>query len=101
MRKVCEFLQARGHRTPLYYTEKNIQMTDGFIHGLGHGVGLTIGEPPYLRLVSEEILTEGSVTTVEPGVYYQGKFGVRVEDIVVVRKSKAENLSAFPKELEV
>jgi Xaa-Pro aminopeptidase len=101
MKKVCEFLQGRGYKTPLYYTEKNIPMTDGFIHGLGHGVGLTIGEPPYLRLVSDEILTEGAITTVEPGVYYPSKFGVRVEDIVVVRKSKAENLSTFPKELEL
>jgi Xaa-Pro aminopeptidase len=100
MRKICEFLQSRGHRTPIYYVEKNIPMTDGLIHGLGHGVGLTIGEPPYLRLTSEDILVEGAVTTVEPGVYYPGKFGVRVEDIVVVRKNKAENLSTFSKELE-
>jgi Xaa-Pro aminopeptidase len=101
MREVCEFLQAKGHRTPLYYTAKNTRMTDGFIHGLGHGVGLTIGEPPYLRLTSEQLLTEGAVTTVEPGVYYPEKFGVRVEDIVVVRKNGAENLSTFPKELEI
>jgi len=101
MRKVCEFLRGRGHKTPIYYTEKNIPMTDGFIHGLGHGVGLTIGEPPFLRLISDEILTEGAVTTVEPGVYYPDKFGVRVEDMVVVRKNKAENLSTFPKEPEI
>jgi Xaa-Pro aminopeptidase len=101
MKKVCEFLATRGHKTPIYYTEKNIPMTDGFIHGLGHGVGLTIGEPPMLRLTSTEILTEGSVTTVEPGVYYPRKFGVRVEDIVVARTGRAENLSTLPKELEV
>jgi Xaa-Pro aminopeptidase len=101
MRKVCEFLATRGHKTPIYYTERNIPMTDGFIHGLGHGVGLTIGEPPMLRLASTEILTEGSVTTVEPGVYYPGKFGVRVEDIVVARTNKAENLSTLTKELEI
>jgi Xaa-Pro aminopeptidase len=101
MKKVCDFLAARGHRTPFYYTEKNTPMTDGFIHGLGHGVGLTIGEPPYLRLTSNETLNEGSVTTVEPGVYYPSKFGVRVEDIVVARKDKSENLSTLPKELEV
>ncbi|WXG43555.1 MAG: Xaa-Pro peptidase family protein [Promethearchaeati archaeon SRVP18_Atabeyarchaeia-1] len=101
MRKVCEFLASRGHKTPIYYTEKNAPMTDGFIHGLGHGVGLTIGEPPTLRLTSRDILTEGTVTTVEPGVYYPGKFGVRVEDIAIARKNKAENLSTLPKELEV
>jgi Xaa-Pro aminopeptidase len=101
MKKVCDFLASRGHRTPVYYTEKNTPMVDGFIHGLGHGVGLTIGEPPYLRLTSDEALSEGSVTTVEPGVYYPGRFGVRVEDIAVVRKDRAENLSTLPKELEV
>jgi Xaa-Pro aminopeptidase len=101
MRKVCEFLESRGHKSPIYYTEKNIPMTEGLIHGLGHGVGLTIGEPPSLRLASREILSEGSLTTVEPGVYYPGKFGVRVEDIVAVGKNKTENLSTLPKELEM
>ncbi len=101
MRKACEFLESRGHKSPIYYTAKNLPMTDGLIHGLGHGVGLTIGEPPYLRLASREILAEGSLTTVEPGVYYPGKFGVRVEDLVVVGKSKAEDLSTLPKELEM
>jgi Xaa-Pro aminopeptidase len=101
MKKVCEFLSKRGHKTPLYYIGKNVPVTEGFTHGLGHGVGLTIGEPPYLGLTSTEILTEGSVTTVEPGVYYPGKFGVRIEDIVVVRKNKAENLSTLAKELEI
>jgi Xaa-Pro aminopeptidase len=101
MRKVSEFLESRGHKSPIYYTEKNIPMTEGFIHGLGHGVGLTIGEPPYLRLASRETLREGSLTTVEPGVYYPGKFGVRIEDVVAVGKDKAENLSTLPKELEM
>jgi Xaa-Pro aminopeptidase len=100
-RKVCEFLAMRGHKTPLYYIGKNIPATEGYTHGLGHGVGLTIGEPPYLGLASTEILTEGSVTTVEPGVYYPGKFGIRIEDVVVAGKNKAENLSMLPKELEI
>jgi Xaa-Pro aminopeptidase len=101
MRKVSEFLESRGHKSPIYYTQKNIPMTEGFIHGLGHGVGLTIGEPPYLRLASRETLREGSLTTVEPGVYYPGKFGVRIEDVVAVGKDRAENLSTLPKELEM
>jgi Xaa-Pro aminopeptidase len=101
MRKVCEFFESRGHKSPIYYTEKNMSMTEGFIHGLGHGVGLTIGEPPYLRLASRETLKEGSLTTVEPGVYYPGKFGVRIEDVVAVGKTRAENLSTLPKELEM
>jgi Xaa-Pro aminopeptidase len=101
MRKVCELLESRGHKSPIYYTEKNMPMTEGFIHGLGHGVGLTIGEPPYLRLASRETLGEGSIVTAEPGVYYPGKFGIRVEDTVAVGKTKADDLSTLPKELEL
>ncbi|MFQ6123196.1 MAG: M24 family metallopeptidase [Candidatus Heimdallarchaeota archaeon] len=101
MMKVCEFLEAKGYKTPIYYTKKNLPMTEGLIHGLGHGIGLTIGEPPNLGLTSEEILKEGAVTTVEPGLYYPNEFGVRVEDVVVVRKNKIENLSTLPKELEI
>jgi len=101
MLKVCELFEAKGHKTPTYYTEKKIPMTEGFIHGLGHGVGLTIGEPPYLTLTSRDILAEGSVTTVEPGLYYPNEFGVRIEDVVVVRKDRITNMSTFHKELEV
>lgn len=102
MMQVCEFLKAKGRKTPLYYSKKNIPMTEGFTHGLGHGIGLTLGEPPELiNLFSEDILKEGVVTTVEPGLYYPNEFGVRVEDVVVVRKNKIENLSTLPKELEL
>lgn len=101
MMKVCEFLEAKGYKTPIYYTKKTIPMTEGFIHGLGHGIGLTIGESPSLGLTSEEILKEGAVITVEPGLYYPNEFGVRIEDVVVVRKNKLENLSTLPKELEI
>ncbi|MFX0067554.1 MAG: M24 family metallopeptidase [Promethearchaeota archaeon] len=101
MIKVCEFFEAKGYKTPTYYTEKKIPMTEGFIHGLGHGVGLTIGEPPYLGLTSRDILAEGAVATVEPGLYYPNEFGVRIEDVVVVRKDGITNMSTFHKELEV
>ena len=102
MMKVCEFLEAKGYKTPIYYSKKNIPMTEGFTHGLGHGIGLTLGEPPELiNIFSEDILKEGVVTTVEPGLYYPNEFGVRVEDVVVVRKNKIENLSTLPKELEI
>lgn len=101
MIKVCEFFKKKGHKTPTYYTDKNIPMNEGFIHGLGHGVGLTIGEPPYLTLTSNEPLKEGAVATVEPGLYFPDEFGVRIEDVVVVRVDKIENLSTYPKELEI
>jgi Xaa-Pro aminopeptidase len=73
-----------------------------FGHGLGHGVGLEIHEAPRLsRTASEEPLRAGSVVTVEPGVYVPERFGVRIEDLVVVREGRCEVLTGLPKELTV
>jgi len=70
----------------------------GFIHGTGHGVGLDIHELPRIGSTRDR-LKEGNVVTVEPGLYYYGIGGVRIEDLVVVRKDGCQNLSSFPKEL--
>lgn len=70
----------------------------GFIHGTGHGVGLDIHELPRIGMTRDR-LKEGNVVTVEPGLYYYGIGGVRIEDLVVVRKDGCQNLSSFPKEL--
>ena len=75
--------------------------THGFIHSLGHGIGLTIGERPNLSVLVDENLKEGHVTSVEPGVYKPGLGGVRIEDIVVIRKNGIENLSNLDKTLEL
>jgi len=64
-----------------------------FGHGLGHGVGLCVHEPPMIGPNCNRILKEGMVVTIEPAIYLSNKFGVRLEDMVLVRKKKGEILS--------
>ncbi len=70
-----------------------------FVHGTGHGVGLKIHEYPNISSRSEAVLEEGDVVTVEPGIYLPGKFGVRIENTVIVRENGAESLQNTPKDL--
>jgi Xaa-Pro aminopeptidase len=71
-----------------------------FGHGLGHGLGLDVHEKPSLStLASDEPLVAGNVVTVEPGVYLEGKFGIRIEDDVVVTEDGVDNLTGFRKDL--
>ena len=70
-----------------------------FGHGLGHGVGLEIHEEPRFSPGCQEILKNNMVITVEPGIYLEGKFGVRIEDFVVVAGDTAVNLTKSEKKL--
>jgi Xaa-Pro aminopeptidase len=70
-----------------------------FGHGLGHGVGLEVHEAPRLATRSEDSLATSETVTVEPGIYLPGKFGVRIEDLVVTTDDGHRNLSGLPKEL--
>ncbi|MCK5582860.1 MAG: aminopeptidase P family protein, partial [Elusimicrobiales bacterium] len=64
-----------------------------FIHGTGHGVGDEIHEEPRVNAKSKYVLKEGMVLTVEPGIYLNGKFGVRIEDTLLVKKNGYEILT--------
>ncbi len=72
-----------------------------FGHSTGHGVGLDIHEMPYANTRGEAILSENMVVTVEPGIYLEGKFGVRIEDMVLVKENGFKNFASLSKELIV
>jgi len=94
-REVQQTLEGCGFQTG----EVNGRM-QGFFHGTGHGLGLDIHEPPRISKV-KATLRSGNVVTVEPGLYYPGVGGVRIEDVAVVTETGCENLTKYPKELEV
>ncbi|MDZ4767714.1 MAG: M24 family metallopeptidase [Chloroflexota bacterium] len=78
---VQDYLEAQGHPT----TRSHPGTTSGYMHSLGHGVGLAIHERPSLSHLSEDVLQAGMVISIEPGLYYPDDgFGVRLEDLVYV-----------------
>ncbi len=96
---VCDLYEEAGHPT-LRTKRQGEVLRDGFFHGLGHGVGLEVHEPPYLTVVDDGQLVAGDVLTIEPGLYRAGYGGVRLEDLVLVTEDGAEVLTDFPYDLE-
>jgi Xaa-Pro aminopeptidase len=100
-RATNEYFDEHGHATPLKGTAK----TEGYVHSLGHGIGLDVHERPRLSTFSktEERLAPGHVFTVEPGLYYPDRgIGVRIEDDIAIREDGAvRNLTGISKEILV
>jgi Xaa-Pro aminopeptidase len=76
---------------------KEFTYAEGFVHSIGHGVGIAIHEPPRFGKKSEDVLLPGEVVTVEPGLYYPTIGGVRIEDMVLVTDDGCRNLTTFTK----
>lgn len=96
-RMTCEYFESKGHKTQL----STKSPLDGYVHSLGHGVGLNIHERPASSLTlsdEDNILKPGVVITIEPGLYYPEKgMGFRIEDTYWVRPDgKIELLAEFP-----
>ena len=70
-----------------------------FGHSLGHGVGMYIHEEPRLSHTWDKPLVAGNIVTVEPGIYLEGKYGVRIEDMVYLSENGTLNLTKAPKNL--
>ena len=94
-RAVADFFRRAGYETKLTPPGRE----RGFIHSLGHGVGLDIHEAPGLRHEPGR-LAAGQVVTVEPGLYYPGVGGVRIEDTVALTRTGYKYLATFPRNLE-
>jgi len=84
-----------------YITEHINGNSRGFIHGLGHCVGLDIHEKPFIDQKNNKKLKAGNVITIEPGLYYPGIGGVRIEDMLLIKEEGYENLTNFPHFLEI
>jgi Xaa-Pro aminopeptidase len=98
---VCERFEKAGHET----RRTNDAVSEGYVHNLGHGIGLSVHEAPLLGGApgNPQVVEDRMAITVEPGLYYPSKgMGVRVEDLVIARAGgRYENLTPFPYDLEV
>lgn len=97
--RTCELFEAMGHPTPL----TNANTEEGYVHSVGHGVGLKIHERPFsgFSAVKEDVLKPGVVVTLEPGLYYPERgMGVRLEDTLWARPDGTfEVLAEYPEDL--
>ena len=82
-------------------TLKEFGLNEFFIHSLGHGIGMKVHEWPRISSNSSAILHEGYTVTIEPGVYFPGEFGIRIEDTILIGSKTCERLSIIERDLLV
>ncbi len=92
---VEKYFMARGYETS--GKGKEFAYEQGFVHGLGHGVGREIHETPHISRKSTDFLQAGDVVTVEPGLYYKNIGGIRLEDLLLVTGDGYKNLTRYEK----
>jgi Xaa-Pro aminopeptidase len=99
--RVCDLFESRGHKT----IRQDEKILEGYVHGLGHGIGLEVHERPHLGGTAQnrDRIAPGSLFTIEPGLYYPSRgLGVRIEDVVYARPDGTfENLTSIPYDLEI
>jgi Xaa-Pro aminopeptidase len=99
--RVCDLFESRGHKT----IRQDEKLLEGYVHGLGHGIGLEVHERPHLGGTAQnrDTIAPGSLFTIEPGLYYPSRdLGVRIEDVVYARPDGTfENLTPIPYDLEI
>jgi Xaa-Pro aminopeptidase len=98
-KRTCDLFGENGYKTQMN-KEPGESLEEGFFHALGHGVGLELHEEPGLGLAVAGELVAGDVITIEPGLYRPGFGGCRLEDLVLVTESGAENLTDYPYDLK-
>mgnify|MGYP006272841665 CR=1 FL=1 len=80
-----------------FVREKLGELSENFTHSLGHGVGIEVHEHPIISSKAKDVLKEGMTLTIEPGIYFPGKFGIRIEDTMLITKHGPKVLTKTPK----
>src|SRR3954451_14817771 len=98
MQIACEVFDAHGYPTQLTKKPGEV-LTSGFFHGLGHGVGLEVHEPPAMSRSGDDLVV-GDVIAIEPGLYRAGMGGVRIDDVAIVTEDGLDVVTDYPYGLE-
>jgi Xaa-Pro aminopeptidase len=98
MQITCDLFAEHGYPTQLTKKPGEV-LTSGFFHGLGHGVGLEVHEPPAMSRSGDDLVV-GDVIAIEPGLYRAGMGGVRLEDVAIVTEDGLDVVTDYPYELQ-